>query len=90
VVLSTLKKKKFIGYSLWGTCRHPVGKNPELIELKIKIIKIDSQVSQKTLLTDSIYISADYAIIRRYNPMMAYGWRSIVFPDNGIICRNIF
>jgi hypothetical protein len=36
-----------------------------------------------TLLTDSIYISADYAII-----MMDI--KSTVSPDDGIICRNIY
>jgi hypothetical protein len=34
---------------------------------------------KKTLLTDSIYISADHAINSRYNR-----------PDDGIFCRNVY
>jgi hypothetical protein len=37
------------------------------IMLRIKIEDSLDEISQKTLLTEKMYISADYAIIRRYN-----------------------
>jgi hypothetical protein len=42
-------------------------------------LNIIKKHTKKTLLTDSIYISAGYDIIRRYNRL------SIVSPDDGII-----
>jgi hypothetical protein len=53
------------------------------MKIKIKIEDSLRKISyKKILLTESIYISADYAFIRRKNPLSS--------PDDGIICLDIY
>jgi hypothetical protein len=66
--------KNIIG-TIWFYSNNFVNKNRGFTRLSI---------TTKTTLTDSIFISADYGIIWEWD------WESIVTPDDGIICRNIY